>query len=529
MKASRQTNKRVIKVPIECRGGIGSSMREQKSTRRTTRHSHKATGKGGNFLVEKDECLSPYSAADGMCLELPDRGVQSSETTKRLPVIDFCQGQTLLPHSKIKLQLFPVNEVTRIGLEKDGHHPYLELILRARKKISSVLKHLNGKWGSSSVSLGEPALFPYKIQDSMSSNIRWTLNDGDISAGAIYAAIGSPEVFRLRYGWFSTEPKTAAEPSTSAIDKVDLQSEGAQRYSRAATENSYDKVGKHTGLPRKDFRSINASETINADTEKISTGAVHLKGDSQRMDGNHAQSPLLVDSVSIEGLLSEASLQAKCNNSDKKQIGKDEGFHPTELKSDSKLYALWADCPSISIGGLLSEASLQGKLNRIDAQSTASNAGLPPTHLISDSHQGFVATRINSPRGPGPSTHDSCLSILDAEETCHAFPFQKFSSSGKDVLGFGGSCGGFSQNAASKAFKSPNATKQVNSVAGLPQDRACQESDTDLMACSRVNDERSLGLSGIKWTDSLGPFDLGLPVSQKLITGESTSISGFVK
>lgn len=81
----------------------------------------------------------------------------------------------------------------------------------------------------------------------------------------------------MRYGWFSTEPKTAAEPSTSAIDKVDLQSEGAQRYSRAATENSYDKVGKQLGLPRKDFRSINASETINPDTEKISTGAVHLK------------------------------------------------------------------------------------------------------------------------------------------------------------------------------------------------------------------------------------------------------------
>lgn len=36
-------------------------------------------------------------------------------------------------------------------------------------------------------------------------------------------------------------------------------------------------------------------------------------------------------------------------------------------------------------------------------------------------------------------------------------------------------------------------------MAGLPQDRACQESDTDIMACSRVNDERSLGLSGIKW------------------------------
>lgn len=66
-----------------------------------------------------------------------------------------------------------------------------------------MLKHLNGKWGSSSVALGEPALFPYKIQDNMSSNGRWTMNDGDISAGAIYAAIGSPEVFRLRYKAYS--------------------------------------------------------------------------------------------------------------------------------------------------------------------------------------------------------------------------------------------------------------------------------------------------------------------------------------
>lgn len=79
----------------------------------------------------------------------------------------------------------------------------MELTLRPRKKISSVLKHLVSKWGSSSAALGEPVLFPYRIQDSVSTNRRWTLNDDETSAGDVYAAIGSPEVFRLRYKSYS--------------------------------------------------------------------------------------------------------------------------------------------------------------------------------------------------------------------------------------------------------------------------------------------------------------------------------------
>ncbi|KAM1504039.1 hypothetical protein FF1_000206 [Malus domestica] len=127
MKASRETNRKVIKIPVEGRARIGSTMREQRFTGRTTRVCHKATGQGGNFLVEMDE------NAEGMCLELPDIGVPFLGTIKRLPVLECDQGQKLLLQSKIKLQLFPVNEATRIGLEKDGHHPYLELILRPRK------------------------------------------------------------------------------------------------------------------------------------------------------------------------------------------------------------------------------------------------------------------------------------------------------------------------------------------------------------------------------------------------------------
>lgn len=74
----------------------------------------------------------------------------------------------------------------------------MELTLSARKKISSVLKHLNKKWGSSKVALGEPVLFPYDVQGGISGCRRWTTRDSDIRAGEIHAFIGSPANFRLR-------------------------------------------------------------------------------------------------------------------------------------------------------------------------------------------------------------------------------------------------------------------------------------------------------------------------------------------
>ncbi|XP_058224935.1 uncharacterized protein LOC131334084 [Rhododendron vialii] len=78
-------------------------------------------------------------------------------------------------------------------------------------------KHLNSKWGSSSVAIGDPMLFPYNIQlEKLNAYKRWTVNDIGISAGDVYAAVECPSVFGLRYGWFSELcPKTVAVPSRS--------------------------------------------------------------------------------------------------------------------------------------------------------------------------------------------------------------------------------------------------------------------------------------------------------------------------
>eukprot|EP01018_Ginkgo_biloba_P023770 Gb_34306 [translate_table: standard] len=103
---------------------------------------------------------------------------------------------------KLKLQLFPIDEFTRKALEKDGHNPHLELTLKARKMISSVLQHLMQKWGRSTVASGELMLFPYNAQRKDLHNCeRWTMKDTNASAGDVHVAVGSPSIFRLRYGW----------------------------------------------------------------------------------------------------------------------------------------------------------------------------------------------------------------------------------------------------------------------------------------------------------------------------------------
>ncbi|KAJ9670917.1 hypothetical protein PVL29_027081 [Vitis rotundifolia] len=606
MKTGKERKGKRVEPSTNCNGSTGS-IGVNISTKRNSAQGRKATGKNEHFLVQEDEL--PSITGQALSQQLPDKRTCPPETTKESPVLKLVLGLTLDPSLKIKLQLFPIDEGTRIGLERDGHHPYLELTLRARKKISSVLKHINSKWGSSSIALGEPILCPYHMAlENMSSYRTWSLSDDDISAGDVYAATGSPSVFRLKYGWFSSDPKTFATPSTSIASEPCSKSEGVQKGCSSNMEDLYGK-GKPIELTRNKFKTNNMSEGANvAAVEKMSMDvSVKPVIDEVRVDNGLSQtSDLWADSltnISIGGLLSEASLQAKLNNCSQKSDGSKSSFRipstftpfescsqsggiqtgcssnvektygkrkqievtgedykPTninevtnavvaekmrldlsvepqdnEIRMDNGLArpsALWDDClTNISIGGLLSEVSLQGKFNNCSPKTNKSNSGLQPSLLISDSFDAFIAGQMQLPQGPRLPSHEVHSSILDAEETCHAFPCQKFSSSGKDFLVLGGAnSGACSQDAGSKSFKLPKFA-EVSSQTGLPQDHTCQESKTDPLLCSGgiFADDSSLGLAGIKWNDSLGPFDLGLSSSRKIINGDSISLSGFVR
>lgn len=61
------------------------------------------------------------------------------------------------------------------------------------------MEHLNRKWGDSSISYGELVLLPYSVKQELASSKRWTVKDTAISTSDVYAMVGSPAVFRLRY------------------------------------------------------------------------------------------------------------------------------------------------------------------------------------------------------------------------------------------------------------------------------------------------------------------------------------------
>lgn len=63
-----------------------------------------------------------------------------------------------------------------------------------------MVEHLNRKWGDSSIAVGEIMLFPFSVkQEDLASSKRWTSKDTVVSAADVYATVGSPTIFRLRY------------------------------------------------------------------------------------------------------------------------------------------------------------------------------------------------------------------------------------------------------------------------------------------------------------------------------------------
>nr|GEZ46970.1 hypothetical protein [Tanacetum cinerariifolium]GEZ47204.1 hypothetical protein [Tanacetum cinerariifolium] len=358
-------------------------------------------------------------------------------TSKQVTALQLKSGQ-VDPLTKIKLQLFPVDEITRIRLTKDGLNPFLELTLKARKKISSVIKHIHTKWGASSIATGEPMLLPYDAHLRYSTMTRrWTSKDTVISAGDVYTAVGSPAIFRLSYGWFSNhEPERVS--SAAGLHNF-IKYESAQKQIETIEErNCLDAKSKATVTTHVDTqvnmsRSHEWSVTPRGDDITNLSRGLLLSEPSEpvRISNNElisSQPFSLSTDISIGGLLSEASLQGKLhNNGDMVTNGRIIGHQETPIRWDDSLTAL-------SIGGLLSEVSMQAKINKSGPKSSERDVTGHPSTLNSDSFDAMISSQLkNNPQVSKPSSLECRSSILDAEETCHAFALKKFASSNKSV------------------------------------------------------------------------------------------------
>lgn len=376
-------------------------------------------------------------------------------------------------YAKIKLQLFPIDETTREGLEKDGHNPHLELILSKRKKISSVINHLSSKWASSSTVTGELMLFPYDIRlDNLSEYKQWTLKDKD-TADDVYTAIERPSVFRLRYGWFPHLERSGYFLSRTASCFADC-----------LRPEDLKKVSNMDGKTRDDQGS---AQKVDNQKGKLFCGLTQNAAVGDTVASDRAAE--ILENSEIDVALSLSS-------------------------------SLWGN---ISIGGLLSEASLQPVPSSSNARPTGTGSYAQQVPFSCDSFDAAIAAHILSQSQSRQKRTAMQSSIYDAEETCDAFPSQKLAS----ILDAEETC---HAHASSNSFKFPGSFEE-KSRGGLYKPIPRQEpqkTSSSPQTQGVDNSTNSLGLGDIKWSqgDSLGPLGFSLS-SQPFINSDSMNFSNL--
>ncbi|PIN11171.1 Polycomb-group transcriptional regulator [Handroanthus impetiginosus] len=377
--------------------------------------------------------------------------------------------------TKLKLQLFPIDECTRKALEMDHHNPHLELTLSTRKKISSVIEHLNRKWGNSSLLSQELMLFPYWAQrENLVGYQKWT-KDSPLCAADVYYLIGRPSIFRLRVFY-------------SNLDTDEFNAETTENTSIPCNDQLVS--AKQIIAPR----PLSTSNPMKAVDCGVSVSDINIS--------RYHDSLAVVSSFGEE-------------NGDLAVTRQVESTKDVALSA-----AEWADTlTNISVGDLLSESTENMDINCTEFPVPLGSNSPQQIPFSCDSFDAAIAAHIYKQQNKIDSQQglvSHVPSIWDAEETCDAFAFQKPNAfCNKDQNA--------SMNDSLDAFKqaimtSPSASHKE--VEELPEMEKLTNSNCtygDVVDDCRPDHPSEnptkdfSGLSDIYWPDSLGALDLDIP------------------
>ncbi|KAG7960413.1 hypothetical protein I3843_10G121600 [Carya illinoinensis] len=425
----------------------------------------------------------------------------------------------ILTSMKLKLQLFPFDDGTRRALEMDKHNPHLELTLSARKKISSVLEHLNRKWGNSSVASGELMLFPYSVQgENLIDCPRWT-QDSIVSAADVYAMLGRPPFFRLRYGWFSdTELGSAVlqPPSASCCILGEHIMNGNTKITDSPPISMASTIDRTLDLYEDQPAVVNQNHALPPSSTYL----------SREMNKWTCLAPSnnLVESSDLAANISWCRKEAGDGTIMRQSEDVDDlkfGTGPALTAGD------WADTlTNISIGDLLSGVSHDIDVNCINPPVAESSQCLQQVPFSCDSFDAAIAAHISKHQDkmgyqqPMPS-HAS--SIWDAEETCDAFSYKKNSVFCQEdpILSRVSSPGSCKQTTRT-SLEGTECLLEIFLQESPEVEEPVESPAEDLMkethqSCTHIVDNSAKDfstLADIYWPDSLGPLDLDKPSSK---------------
>ncbi|KAL2502738.1 TSL-kinase interacting protein 1 [Forsythia ovata] len=431
-------------------------------------------------------------------------------------------------NSKLKLQLFPIDDCTRKSLEADNHNPHLELTLGTRKKISSVLDHLNRKWGNSNLLSGDLMLFPYWAHcENLVGCQKWT-KDSPLCAADVYATVGSPPVFRLRYGWFSKAELESATPqallSYADVSEQNMNINIMKEHGIESVPTSsptYHKSGNPAGTCQELLASADKMTSMTPSSSFVSVEMIECG----KMDPNNNGSRYVESTPAVSLVRRETGARA-----DRRQV---ENMDDRSKQKDLVLSAgEWADSLTcISVGDLLSDSMLNVDANCTESPLPVGSSSLQQIPFSCDSFDAAIAAHIYKHQnkvGSQPGLAPHAPSIWDAEETCDAFAFQKSGT----LCEIGHSD---TRNASLETCQQiirTSSSVSHETVEELPEDKKSSNDDPTYGGPMDTSDNSAKDFSGLTdtyWPDSLGPLDLDIP-SCRLQTDDlilSDSVGGL--
>ncbi|KAK6943851.1 hypothetical protein RJ641_024953 [Dillenia turbinata] len=418
---------------------------------------------------------------------------------------------------KLKLQLFPIDENTRRALEEDKHNPHLELTLSMRKKISSVLEHLNRKWGNSRIAYGELVLFPYDIQrESLVSYHKWT-QDSIVSAADVYEMIGRPRWFRLRYGWFSN---TELETVKCQAPMKSYHISGEQMVNMNCGK---EQISLSVPTPTL-VTDCRVEKPI--DAPKDQQTSLTRKTDLPHSLMNVFEKPIEHIGSACQKNIQESSDCEGCSSSHRR--GTNTGrtiMTQVEERDDLKLSSCttlsageWADSlTNISVGDLLSEMSPEMEATCVEPPMAGSSCFPSQFPFSCDSFDAAIAAHLSKHQERTGfqsvlASHES--SIWEAEDTCDAFLFQKNHVFHKSCRSSGENFRDPCQQTARASLEDPRCFIEELPTAEEPVSEPSQGVTDECRPDMPVLENSSKDLNGLAdmyWPDSLGPLDLDAP------------------
>ncbi|XP_021774528.1 TSL-kinase interacting protein 1-like isoform X3 [Chenopodium quinoa] len=456
------------------------------------------------------------------CTEQTDLGpsvqeqVNLSNISKSMAIEDNVQATM-----KLKLQLFPIDQITRKALEMDKRNPFLELTLSTRKKISSILEHLDRKWGNSSVASGELMLFPANIQrENLVRYQRWT-RDSVVTAAEVYAVIGSPAVFRLRYGWISSTELQSGTSQTTSVPAINFDVQESRRQ-EALREQSLPQIEKKSNLEILADHFLGDQQILETKKRALKESAVATSGEANK----NADVELSNDIFEMHNLGSSV-LSKKNEPCDESNFTKFETFVDQRARKSMSLSTReWADSlTNASVGDLLTEDVDVMDANGVESPAFRSSQCVEAIPFTCDSFDAAIAAHIyrQSKIGfSGSSTHSS--SIWDAEETRDAFSFQNRAVPNNQVLAATSIAGSetYQTSPAGTGNKVQDEAMVKGNVSEDPMDECPSETHETGNSAKDFS-----SLTDIYWPDSLGPLELDIPsckyYSEDLILSDSLS------